>query len=127
MATNRRKHANTVPIAGIVRWVVVALFIAIAGLSYVYFKNQQHTTGSEIKNLERQLADLTMQNDVVRAKISQLSSRSFLQKRLADGFIHMTPITDDRIMRLNTAPPSRQTAAANANEIRAISNRILAK
>lgn len=127
MAANRRKHANTVPVAGIVRWMIVGAFICITGLSYVYFKNQQHTTGTEIKNLERQLAELTMQNDIVRAKISQLSSRAALQKRIADGFIRMTPITDDRIVRLNTAPPSRSTAAADANELRAISNRVLAK
>jgi len=127
MAANRRKHANTVPVAGILRWTVVALFVLIAGLGYVYFKNQQHATGNEIKNLERQLADLTTQNDIVRAKISQLSSRSYLQKRLADGFIHMTPITDDRIVRLNTLPPSRNTAAATSGELRAVSNRILIK
>lgn len=127
MATNRRRHANSVPIAGIVRWAVVALFIGAAGLGYVYFKNQQHVTGAEIKKLERQLAEITMQNDIVRAKISQLSSRSFLQKRLADGFIHMEPITDERIVRLNAEPPSRQTADATSNELRAISNRILVK
>lgn len=127
MAANRRRHANTVPVAGIVRWVVFGGFVAVTALSYVRVKNQQHATGSQIKNLESQLADLSLQNEVVRAKISQLSSRSYLQKRLADGFIRMTPITDDRIVRLNTAPPVRRTASADSAELRAISNRILVK
>jgi len=123
MAANRRRHTNSVPVAGIVKWIIVALFLGIAGLSYVYFKNQQHTTGNDIKSLERQLADLIGQNDVACARISQLSSRSYLQKRLSEGFIHMVPITDDRIVRITTAP--QQHIAAN--ELRAVANQTLEK
>ncbi len=112
---NYHRHNNTVPVAALTRWVIVAFFLGAAGLSYVYFKNQLHASGDEIRNLERQLAEFETQNDVVRAKISQLSSRGYLQKRLAEGFIHMTPITDDRIVRINTTP-------ARANELRRVSN-----
>ena len=122
MATNRRKHVNAVPVAGMVKWIVVLVFLGIAGLSYVHFKNQQHTTGSEIKALERQLADLTTQNDMVRTRISKLSSRAYLQRRVAEGFVHMTPITDERIVRIATDAPQSSVA-----EVRSVANRIVVK
>ena len=122
MALNRRRHVNVVPVAGMAKWIVVMLFLGIVGLSYVYFKNQQHTTGSEIKALERQLADLTTQNDMVRTRISKLSSRAYLQRRIAEGFVHMTPITDDRIVRIAAEPAQPPVA-----EVRSVANHIVAK
>jgi hypothetical protein len=105
-----------------VKWIVVLVFLGIAGLSYVHFKNQQHSTGSEIKTLERQLAELTTQNDMVRTRISRLSSRAYLQRRISEGFVHMTPITDDRIVRIATEPSQPPVA-----EVRAVTNHLVAK
>lgn len=122
MVMNRRKHVNPVPVAGMAKWSVICAFLMIAGLSYVHFKNQQHATGSEIKALERQLADLTTQNDMVRTRISKLSSRAYLQRRVAEGFVHMTPITDDRIVRIATEPVQPPVA-----EVRSVANHIVAK
>ena len=120
---NRRRHANAVPVAGIAKWMIVVGFLGAAGLSYVNFKNQMHASGNEIKALEHQLSELATQNDVVRAKISQLSSRSYLQRRLTDGFIRMTPITDDRIVRISAPHPLH----APESELRAVSNHIVAQ
>ena len=108
------------------RWVVVLAFLSVAGLSYVYFKNQMQSTGNEIKNLESQLALLQTQDDVVRAQISKLSSRAYLQRRLAEGFIQMTPITDDRIVRVggaHTAATGR-TPTTGGEGLRRVSNRM---
>jgi hypothetical protein len=98
---NRRKHANSIPVASLAKWVIAAFFLGVAGLSYVYFKNQLHATGTEIKALERQVAELDTSFEIVRGKISMLSSRAMLQRRLNEGFIKMVPISDDRIVRLN--------------------------
>lgn len=116
MPSNRRRHANAVPIASIAIWIVVAAFACAAGIGYVYCKNQLHATGQEIKGLERELSELITQNEVVRSKISILSSRSALQARLKDGFIKLVPI--DHIVQLNgaTARPM------DGDEIRAVSN-----
>ena len=102
---NRRRHANTVPVAALVRWVVAAFFLCTAGLCYVYFKNQMQTTGDEIRNLEGELAALRTEDDTERAQIDRLSSHSYLQRRLAEGFIQLTPITDDRIVRIHRGRP----------------------
>ncbi len=116
MANNRRRHANAVPLASIASWVMICLFMCGAGLGYVYLKNQIHTTGTKIKGLERELADLSTQDDVMRSKIASLSSRAALQQRLKDGFIKLVPITDDRLVRVEM--PRRK----DGGDLRAVSN-----
>jgi hypothetical protein len=128
---NHRRHANIVPVAALVRWVVAAFFLCTAGLCYVYFKNQMQTTGDEIRSLEGQLATLRTEDDTERAQIDRLSSHGYLERRLAEGFIQLTPITDDRIVRIHLAggrTPATQTASAESgDEIQPVSNRIVAQ
>ena len=87
------------------------------GLGYVWCKNQLHQTGSTIKALERELADLHNQNEVSRAHIAQLSSTKALQDRFDTNFIKLVKITDDRIVMVHGAGGNRA-----ANELRAVSN-----
>jgi len=122
MAQNRKKHANSLPVAWLARWVFVAFFLGVTGLGYVYLKNQLHSTGDEIKVMERKLDDLAVQNNVMHGRISTLSSRTMLQRRLNEGFIKMSPVSDDRIVRVNVTP-----ARIAAGEIRAVSNEVAAK
>jgi hypothetical protein len=113
-------------VAALVRWVVAAFFLCTAGLCYVYFKNQMQTTGNEIRSLEQELAALRSQDDTERAQIDKLSSHSYLQRRLAEGFIQLTPITDDKIVRLHAG----RTAAAATDtddDLQPVSNRIVAQ
>lgn len=117
MALNRRRNANTVPLASIASWIVVALFTCAAGLFYVHCKNQLHTNGTKIKALESEHANLIMQDETVRAKIASHSSRQALQRRLNQGDIKLIPITDDRLMRLDPLP-----VPAN-DELQSVSNR----
>ena len=126
---NRRKHTNIVPVAALVRWVVGAFFLCAAGLSYVYFKNQMQTTGNEIRTMEAQLSTLRTQDDAVRAQIDRLSSHSYLQRRLAEGFIQLTPIRDDRIVRVHLpgSRPATAAAAENAEDLQPVSNRFTAQ
>lgn len=123
---NRRRHPNSVPVAGLVRWVVVAFFLCAAGLSYVYFKNQMQASGNEIRNLEAQLNTLETQDEAVRAQIDRLSSHAYLERRLAEGFIQLTPITDDKIVRIHA--PSNRTASVDTEEVlQPVSNRLTAQ
>jgi hypothetical protein len=125
---NHRRNRNIVPVAALLRWIVASAFLCVVGLGYVYFKNQMQSTGSEIRNLESQIAQVEMQDDVVRAQISKLSSRSYLQRRLAEGFIRMTPITDDHIVRLGGARTAWNRGGSNnsADGLRQVSNQIAA-
>ena len=117
MSTNRRRHANAIPIASFVTWVLIGIFACGGGLAYVWCKNQLYTTGSEIKTLERELVDLKNKNEVAESKIAQLSSTAKLQERYDTNFIKLVPITNDHITVL-----SNSTAAPNTGELRPVSN-----
>jgi hypothetical protein len=128
---NRRRHANSVPVAALAKWVVVAFFLCTAGLCYVYFKNQMQTTGNDIRNLEAQLATLRTEDETERAQIDRLSSQSYLERRLSEGFIQLTPITDDHIVRIhmaaNRSPASATAALDGAEQLPQYANRIVAQ
>ena len=81
MSTNRRRHANAIPLASFAMWGVIALFALGSGLAYVWCKNQLYTMGTEIKALEREFAELKNKNEVALSKIAQLSSTAKLQER----------------------------------------------
>ncbi|MEI6349904.1 MAG: hypothetical protein WCP06_02220 [Verrucomicrobiota bacterium] len=104
------------PVSAISLWLLIAAVALLGGMTWVYFKNQIHACGGEIKGLERELANLSTQNEVLRSKINERSSRSALRKRINDGFIKMIPITQDRIVQVNYTRPG------GADEIRVVSN-----
>jgi hypothetical protein len=117
MSSNRRRHANAIPIAWFATWGVVALCALGGGLSYVWCKNQLYTTGTEIRGLERELTELKNKNEVALSKIAQLSSTAKLQERFNSGFINMVPIRNEHI-----AVIAGPVVKAAVGELRPISN-----
>jgi hypothetical protein len=117
MPGNRRRHANTIPLASFATYALIGLFACAGGLAYVWCKNQLYSTGTEIKALEHELVDLKNKNEVAESKIAQLSSTSKLQERYDTGFIKLVPITNDHITVLSNAP-----AAPSAGELRPVAN-----
>ncbi len=111
--SNHRKHTETVSVALLAKWIVAAAFLVIAGLCYVYFKNQQHLTGRTINALETELKQLEAANRDLRARASILSSHAVLESHRQSGFIQMIDIADDRIVRVSA--PAR-------DELRPVSN-----
>jgi hypothetical protein len=107
MATNKRRHANAIPIASFATWMVIGIFACVAGLGYVYCKNQLHTTGAEIKRLEGELAALQMRNESARTSIASLSSTRTLQERFDNGFVALMPITPDKVVTIGKLTPER--------------------
>jgi len=122
MTTTRKKNATKLHLGTLTKWIAAAFFFGVAGLSYVYLKNQLITTSDEIKVLECKLADLNTQNDLLRGNITALSSRAVLTRHLKEGFIKMVPVSDNRIVRVNAAS-SRELAG----ELRAVSNEVASK
>lgn len=118
MSRNRRRYNNTVPMRTLSPGIVIAVIALIGGMTWVYFKNQLHTRGREINELEKTLASLNTQNEALRPKIAALSSRSALQRRLQEGFVKMVPITQDRIVQVNFSRPS----LTGGDELRTVSN-----
>ena len=79
---------------------LLASFVAACGLLFVFIKNQQHFLGEQTREVERQIHDVRAQNEVLLARISALSSRAELQRKLNQGLIALQPIQDHYIARI---------------------------
>ncbi len=121
MPSNRRRHANVLPLASLATWIVLAAFVCGGGLYYVYCKNELHARGAQIKALEKEFGDLVNQNEVVRTSIARLSSPNELRKRrekdrtfLAD----FVEIQQDRLVLVS----DKLLPVTAANELRPVAN-----
>jgi cell division protein FtsB len=113
-----RRNWNTVNAASLARWIVVTAFLALTGLSYVYLTLQLYHLGDRKKALENEVASLRSQNDVARAQIAALTSRTALQRRLKEGYLKMVPIAERNIVRLTIPAHS-----ADEDRVQPVANR----
>jgi len=97
-------HSNPIHIAPLVRWLLVAVAFIGYGLVFVYVKNQQHQLGQATRVVERQIAEERATNEVLLARITTLSSRAALQRKLQQGEIALKPIAQNSIAMLT--PPA---------------------
>src|SRR5436305_10149470 len=111
MKRSRRRNHNAVNAASLARWIVVTVFLALVGLSYVYLTLQLYHLGERRKAVENELVSLRTQNDVAGVQIAALTSRSALQRRLKEGYLRMVPISENNIVRLTIpARPAEEDA-----------------
>jgi cell division protein FtsB len=114
--STRRNVTYSIKVASILKMVLVTALLAVAGLLYVYFKNQEQQYGNIQRRLEAELARLHDSNEVVNAQIASLSSRAFLEKKLAKDSLGLVSIANDQLVRLN---PHHDRAG---DELRPVSN-----
>jgi len=74
MSANRRRHANTLPLASMMTWLLVCAFVGAAGLGYVSLKNQLHSNGAEIRRLEGELDSLVSRVRYTQERIKEHSA-----------------------------------------------------
>ena len=118
MNQSARRNVNySIKVASILKVVLCTVLLAAAGLSYVYLKNQEQQCGQIQRRLETELAQLRGHNEVVNSQIASLSSRAFLEKRLAKESLGLVPIVNDQIVRLNQSHDNVR------DELRVVSNR----
>ena len=102
------QSSNPIQAAKVAKFVALAVLIGTLGLAYVYLKNQQFVLAEQIRKTERQIRDVQSRNEVLVARVTELSSRPMLQKRVAQKFISVVAISGDKIARLT--PPATATA-----------------
>jgi hypothetical protein len=112
-----QKKTYSIRASSICKVIVAMAFAAIAGLSYVYLKNQLTELGNEQIVLEKKLTDLQRDNQIIESTLGSLSSRRELMKSLAKDSRGLVPITTDQVVRLN------QERRAVGDELRIVSNR----
>jgi len=81
MSANRRRHANVVPLASILMWILVCAFVGGAGLGYVSLKNQLHEGADEIRKLEREIGQTSTRITDVKNEINKRTSVESLRKQ----------------------------------------------
>ena len=114
MSNNHRRNEHAVPIARCIIGISIILFVTGSCLFYLWNWNEIDKTGREIKALERRLAELRSQNEVVQGRIARLASTATLQQRYATGFFKLDPITQFE--------PVYRIATSDGNEVRPVSN-----
>ena len=124
MNTNSNRQNNRIQCAALVRWVVITVFLGVAGLSYLYLKNQLYVLGTRRTHMEQELRDLMAQNNVLEDRVSKLTSFNTLQHRMDDGFLKMIPIVDHSIAHVRVQEPARwaATEAALGNQFQTVSH-----
>ena len=100
--------SNPIQAAKVAKFVALAFLIGALGLAYVYLKNQQFVLAEQIRKTERQIREVQSRNEVLLARVTELSSRPMLQKRVAEKFISVVSIAGDKIARLT--PPATAEA-----------------
>ena len=100
--------SNPIQVANLVKFVALAFLVGVIGLAYVYLKNQQFVLAEEIRKTERKIRNVQSRNEVLVAKVTELSSRPMLHKRVSEKFIAVVAITGDKIARLT--PPATAVA-----------------
>jgi hypothetical protein len=118
MKQRRRKNFNPIDASSLARWIVLVAFMAVTGLSYVYLTVQLHHQGVQKKKLEQELVALRMQNEDAKVQIGALTCRTALQQRLREGSLKMIPITEQSIVRLNSA-----VATPDEDEVQPVVNK----
>ena len=111
----RRQKFNSINAPSLARWIVIFIFLAATGLSYVYLSVQLHSLGNQRKQLERELAEVRTQTEDARVQVAALTSRTALKRRLQEGYLKMVPITEQSIVRLN--PLSRPLEADDVRPV----------
>ncbi|MCF7728956.1 MAG: hypothetical protein K9M81_01170 [Chthoniobacterales bacterium] len=104
--SNRRLENNGIEVPLLAQWLVVFFIIGLLGLFFVYLKNQQHALGEQTRLVEQKMTELRAHHDALNAKVTALTSRGALQRKLDEKYLDLIPITETAIARINPLPNS---------------------
>lgn len=105
---NRKKANNGIEVPLLTQWLVLFFVLGLSGLFFVYLKNQQHAIGKQTRIIEEQLVGARAHNDALMAKITALTSRGSLQRKLDEKSLDLIPIRETAIARISVPLPSQQ-------------------
>jgi cell division protein FtsB len=103
MNKNRRRTTNSLEVNVVARVIIGAFLVGMAALFFVYLKNQQHAVGNQARVTEAALREAQAKNEGLKARITAMTSRGALQRRLDEGYIKLDAIRDTAIARITPA------------------------
>lgn len=103
MKGNRRRATNAIEVNFVARILTLCFLAGMAALFFVYLKNQQHAVGDKSRVVEQQLHELEARNMALEARITALTSRGYLQRKLDEGYIRLEAVRDTAVARVTPA------------------------
>lgn len=98
-------------------WSIILLIIAVMGGLYLSVAARAATAGRDLQNAEARKAELTLQNNELRATLAQLRSVTLLYNRARDlGFAPARPEQIEYLAVPNYPQPAPVAAPAPAAE-----------
>jgi hypothetical protein len=67
---------------------------------------QQHAVGDQARLVEAAISEIEAKNDALKARITAMTSRGALQRRLDEGYLRLEPIRDTAIARVTPPLPA---------------------
>ena len=104
MSGNRRRATNAIEADFLARVLVLGFLLGMAALFFVYLKNQQHAIGNRSRLAEQELREYEARNMALEARITCMTSRGYLQRKVDEGYIRLEAIRDTAVARI--APPA---------------------
>ncbi len=105
----RLRSTNHIEVPLLAQWLLLFFVLGLLGLFFVYLKNQQHALGEQMRLVEQKAADLQAHHDALLAKVTLLTSRGSLQRKLDEKYLDLLPIAETSIAR---ATPTRELGEA---------------
>lgn len=100
MSGNRRRATNAIEVGFVARMLVFVSLGGIAALFFVYIKNQQHAVGEQSRRAEAEYHEYEARNLALEARITAMTSRGYLQRKLDEGYIHLVAVRDTAVARV---------------------------
>lgn len=106
--SNHRRANNGIEIPLLAQWLVIVFVMGFLGLFFVYLKNQQHALGEQTRIVEEKIMEFRAHHDALVAKVTALTSRGALQRRLDEKYLDLVPIPETAIARMNPLPARKE-------------------
>lgn len=104
MARNRKNEAAGVRFGPAIKALLLCLFVAGAGIGYVWQKSQINSLGKEIKDREIKLAELKRQNKLRTDQLAQMRSPRVIDARVKELNLGLVPPQPEQVVRLVELP-----------------------
>ncbi|MFT4687818.1 MAG: hypothetical protein ACKVHO_12935 [Verrucomicrobiia bacterium] len=110
MPKNRKKTAAPVKFGPIFQAIAWCVFICVAGVGYVWQKNQIQALGVQMKKHELKVGELKVQNEARETILAGLRSPAYLEERIKSLQLGLGMPSPNQVITLPEYPRPDQAA-----------------
>ncbi len=120
MPKNRKRSESGVRLGPVFKAFVACLCIGLAGVGYVWQKNQLFALGNQMKKKEQRLAELELNNQERQRRLTHLRSPIYLENRIKALRLGLKAPHPGQVV---TLPDAGRQQPSEAREIRMVNLR----